>query len=45
MPEGTSSYVIVSYALAWVVLVGYRVRLEIVRRRAERALANGEHLQ
>ncbi|HEX6693134.1 MAG TPA: hypothetical protein VF035_00360 [Longimicrobiales bacterium] len=38
MPEGTTSYVTVSYVLAWVVLLGYRVRLAVLSRRAERAL-------
>ena len=43
MPEGITSYVVVSYVLAWVVLLGYRVRLSMLSRRAERALHDGEH--
>ena len=45
MPEGTTTYVTIAYTLTWVVLLGYRVRLGIVRRRAESALRNGEQLQ
>ena len=38
MFEGSNGYVTVAYALTWVVMLGYWVRLETTRRRAERAL-------
>ena len=44
MPEGITSYVVVSYALAWAVLLGYRVRLAMLSRRADRALQQ-EHVR
>ena len=41
MFEGSNIYVTVAFALTWAVVLGYWARLEISRRRAERALNDG----